>query len=165
MKRLIFLTIIAFVSLPGLTNAQALPDFEEANEITIQAGTKTDDLVFVPNNLHFRSGELYKLVVQNPSSLTHNLMVGELGKAGLTTNVEIMKTDLAIQAQRVLEYVTAFPYKTQAVEIKPGETAVWYFMPIREGTYSFNCVTRMDRSAGKQGTHSSAGMHGTIEVM
>lgn len=157
MKIIISLMIVAFVSILGLASVQARSVFDwEATELNIQLGTNVDDLVIVPNYLRLEGGALYKLNVHNPSSLTHTLVVDQLGKAGLTTNVILVEMDPAIPAKPVVENVTVFPYKAQVIKVESGETVEWYFMPMTKGKYSFKCGNP---------THTSAGMKATIEVI
>ena len=104
----------------------------EPIETVLQIGTEENDLALAPRMLRFEKGKLYKLVMVNSGKITHHISAPEFGAA--------------IDSTRLL----------RSVELKPGDSQVWYFAADREGVYRIGCGLK---------AHAKAGMVGKIIVV
>ncbi len=111
---------------------------------------------YYPDKLTFETGKLYKLVIHNPSNSKHYFT--SLGLAGkvYTRKVQVMD-DLGAGAKAIGEIKGAI----REIEVYPGGTAEWFFVPVATGTVEMGCGIK-----DKDGmTHAEKGMHGTITVI
>jgi uncharacterized cupredoxin-like copper-binding protein len=111
-------------------------------EITVNLGTSTGDLQFVPNHLEFRAGRRYQLLLKNPSPLKHYFTAKDFADA--------------IWSQKVDAGNVEIKGAIHELELRPDTTAAWVFVPVRAGVYTLRCTV-----AG----HTEAGMTGTLEIM
>jgi len=111
---------------------------------------------YYPDALTFETGKLYKLVIHNPSNSKHYFT--SLGLAGkiFTRKVQVMD-DLGKGAKTIGEIKGAI----REVEVYPGGTTEWWFVPVATGTVNMRCGIK-DKD-GK--THSEKGMHGKITIL
>jgi uncharacterized cupredoxin-like copper-binding protein len=110
-------------------------------EITVDLGTSTGELQFVPNHLEFRAGRRYQLLLKNPSSLKHYFTAKDFADA--------------IWSQKVDAGNVEIKGAIHELELRPGTSAAWVFVPVRAGVYTLRCTV-----AG----HTEAGMTGTLEI-
>ncbi len=85
--------------LAGFPSVQAADNFtpsttdstdQQIIEVRIQLGTKTNELVLVPQSARFENGKIYRLVIENPSEMTHYFLASTFGgKAVQTRMLEI----------------------------------------------------------------------------
>jgi uncharacterized cupredoxin-like copper-binding protein len=111
-------------------------------EITVNLGTSTGELQFVPNHLEFRAGRRYQLLLKNPSPLKHYFTAKDFADA--------------IWSQKVDAGNVEIKGAIHELELRPGTAAAWVFVPVRAGVYTLRCTV-----AG----HTEAGMTGTLEIM
>ena len=111
---------------------------------------------YYPDKLTFETGKLYKLVIHNPSNSKHYFT--SLGMAGkvYTRKVQVMD-DLGAGAKTIGEIKGA----VREVEVYPGGTTEWFFVPVATGTVEMRCGIK-DKD-GK--SHAENGMHGTITIL
>jgi hypothetical protein len=102
--------------------------------LSLRLGTEAGDLEIIPNKLTLLAETPYKLVIRNPSEVTHVLALPEFSATVEHSSVPV------------------FPF-TPAV--LPGETVEWYFVPTKAGHYKMGCAMP---------AHAKAGMHGEIVV-
>jgi uncharacterized cupredoxin-like copper-binding protein len=110
-------------------------------EIRISLGTPQDELAFLPNQLNVQSGKRYKLILNNPSHLKHYFTAKDFSDA--------------IWTQKVDTGTVEIKGAIHDLELRPGGTAEWVFVPIRPGSYDLRC-----HIAG----HTEGGMTGNILV-
>jgi uncharacterized cupredoxin-like copper-binding protein len=110
-------------------------------EITVNLGTSTGELQFVPNHLEFRAGRRYQLLLKNPSPLKHYFTAKDFADA--------------IWSQKVDAGNVEIKGAIHELELRPGTVAEWVFVPVRAGVYTLRCTV-----AG----HTEAGMTGTLEI-
>jgi uncharacterized cupredoxin-like copper-binding protein len=110
-------------------------------EMTIDLGTSAGDLQFVPNRLQFQAGKRYQLLLKNPSSLKHYFTAKDFADA--------------IWSQKVDAGNVEIKGAIHELELRPGTSAAWVFVPVRAGVYTLRCTV-----AG----HTEAGMTGTLEI-
>ncbi len=114
----------------------------------INLGSKSGQLAYFPNHLEFETGKLYKLVIHNPSPQKHYLAAPGLAGAVFTRKVEV-KGDHG-------EMIGEIKGVISEIELGPGGTAEWYFVPVKTGT-------RMELSCSIAG-HKEGGMTGTVTI-
>ncbi len=137
---------LAFVLSVGL---QAQPAFAASVPLSkqppivksVSLGSEAGELSFIPNRLVFEAGSRYKLVLQNPSSQKHYFTAKDFADA--------------IWSQKVDAGNVEVKGAIHELELRPGSTADWVFIPLRAGIYSLRCTIP---------GHAEAGMAGTIEV-
>lgn len=110
-------------------------------EITVSLGTSTNELRFVPDHLGLTAGQPYKLILQNPSQQKHYFTAKDFADIIWTQKVEAGNVEVKGAIHEL--------------ELKPGATAIWMFIPIKSGNYSLRCPIP---------GHIEAGMTGTITV-
>jgi uncharacterized cupredoxin-like copper-binding protein len=151
------IAIGAVIFFPAATIAGGNLAKQDPIEVRLDLGKDgTDKHQYYPDKLTFETGKLYKLVIHNPSNSKHYFT--SLGFAGkvYTRKVQVMD-DLGKGAKAVGEIKGAI----REVEIYPGGTAEWFFVPVATGTVKMGCGIK-DKD-GK--THEASGMHGSIEII
>jgi uncharacterized cupredoxin-like copper-binding protein len=141
-------------TLPG---ADAASDLSRQTpiEVTVELG-KPGQHVFLPNRLTFETGKLYKLVLKNPSSDAHYFTSHAFTQLIFTRKVQVVQ-------QREGKPVTLAEFKgaIREIEVYPGETAEWWFVPVATGRVT-------DLRCGIVGTdgktHADHGMVGEIVI-
>ena len=147
MKRYLLITVVAICgSLGGIMGAHAAETWA-THEVGVQFGTARGDLEIAPSRLEFQAGELYRMVVNNPSDSIHYFSVSEFGTTVYTTKI--------VTTSPGGPYLVRFPFKEQNIQLRPGATLEWVFMPVKEGHYKFGCSIS---------DHAKAGMVGDILV-
>jgi uncharacterized cupredoxin-like copper-binding protein len=121
-------------------------------EVHVQLGTSAGDHKFVPNNLTFETGKLYKLVLTNPSKTKHYFT-----SLGLAAKVYTRKVQIVHGGRTKAEIKGAI----REIEVYPGGTAEWWFVPVATGRLDdLHCHIK-----DKDGrTHAEKGMIGTITI-
>jgi uncharacterized cupredoxin-like copper-binding protein len=109
--------------------------------LNVSLGTPDGALKFVPNHFEFQSGQRYQLTLTNPSPMKHYFTAKDFADS--------------IWSQKVDAGPVEIKGAIHELEIRPGGTANWVFVPLKTGTYELHCAI-----AG----HSAAGMTGTITI-
>jgi uncharacterized cupredoxin-like copper-binding protein len=132
------------VSLPGTTSgiAQAVAISQQpATEIKVQLGNETGELKFIPNDIKFRSGKRYKLVLSNPSASKHYFTAKDFADGIWTQKVDAGNVEIKGAIKEL--------------ELRSNTTADWVFVPMKPGTYNLRCTIP---------GHTEAGMTGTLTI-
>ncbi len=126
--------------------------------VTVDLGKDgTDEHRFHPDKLTFETGKLYKLVLHNPSNSKHYFTSYAFAHKVWTRKVQVMD-DLGPGAKTIAEVKGP----VREVEIYPGGTTEWWFVPIATGTITdLHCGIK-DKD-GKP--HGEKGMRGTITII
>ncbi|NCF26003.1 MAG: biphenyl 2,3-dioxygenase [Gammaproteobacteria bacterium] len=114
------------------------------------------DHKFYPDKLTFETGKLYKLVLHNPSDSKHYFTSPDFVSRVYTRKVQVMD-DLGAGAKQIGEIKGA----VSEVEIYPGGTTEWWFVPVATGNATVWCHIK-DKD-GK--THRDKGMEGMITIL
>ncbi|BAY31685.1 hypothetical protein NIES2107_35710 [Nostoc carneum NIES-2107] len=114
---------------------------QAAMEIPVSLGNAANELKFEPNTLEFTAGKRYNLRLTNPSQLKHYFTAKDFADGIWTQKVEAGKVEIKGAIHEV--------------ELKPGATAEWVFVPLKPGKYSLRCTVP---------GHAEAGMTGVITV-
>ena len=136
MMRNIFLTTLLSV---GLAFPVAAVDLSRQKPIPvkIELGNSLGKLAFFPNKLTFETGKLYKLTIKNSSNKPHYFTSHKFAAAVWTRKVQTL-------ANEVKGAVTE-------VEVFPGHSADWYFVPVQAGTFDLVCTKKGHKEAGMIG--------------
>jgi len=146
MKR-ITLTLISLLIPITLYAAGDLTD-QTPIELTVHLGNAKDSLRFYPNALEFETGKLYKLIIKNPSKQKHYFTSEGLVRSVFTRKVQVVNAE-----NKTLVEVKG---SISEIEVYPGQTAEWWFVPIKTLQESpLRCTIK---------GHSEAGMTGTISI-
>ena len=156
------LTSMAAVLVAALlfpTGAIALGDLSKQEPITVRIDLGKDgvkDHKFYPDHLTFETGKLYKLVLHNPSNSKHYFTSLDFAAKVWTRKVQVMD-DLGPGSKAISEIKGAI----RELEILPGGTVEWWFVPVATGTITdLHCHVK-DKD-GK--THGEKGMTGVIVI-
>ncbi len=114
---------------------------QPAIEVRVSLGNSSDALRFEPDHLTFQAGKRYKLILANPSHLKHYFTAKDFADS--------------IWTQKVDTGTVEIKGAIHDLEIRPGGSAEWVFVPIRPGSYDLEC-----HIAG----HAEAGMIGKVMV-
>lgn len=108
-------------------------------------GDKKNALRFFPETIRLETGKLYQLKLVNPSP---SALSEKLAAAVYTRKVQVNGAD-----GKPLAEVKG---GVREIEVYPGASAEWWFVPIKTGTFSdLRCTI---------GGHAEAGMVGKIVV-
>lgn len=114
---------------------------QTATEVQVDLGNRANELKFVPNHLDFIAGQRYKLVLHNPSEQKHYFTAKDFADAIWSQKVEAGKVEVKGAIHEL--------------ELKPGATAEWVFIPLKGGTYELHCSVP---------GHTEAGMTGDLAI-
>ena len=125
---------------------------QEPIEVEVQLGTKEGEHKFEPSELTFETGKLYKLVLTNSSSTKHYFSSPKFASKVYTRKVRVLNN-----GNRMAE----IKGNIREVEVFPGGTAEWWFVPVSTGVLTdLHCGVK-----DKDGrTHAEHGMVGTIVI-
>jgi uncharacterized cupredoxin-like copper-binding protein len=122
--------------------------------MTVELG-KPGKHEFVPSQLKFETGKLYKLVLKNQSSDPHYFTSHAFSQLIFTRKVQVTQ-------ERDGKTVTLAEFKgaIREIEVYPGHSAEWWLVPVATGRANdLRCSIVKD---GK--THADLGMVGEIVV-
>lgn len=143
-----FLVLSLFVSL-GFSmvmphtalGAIVAPSQQPIETMSIHLGNVDGNLVFEPNHLTFTAGKQYKLTLDNPSPTKHYFTAKDFADTIWTRKVDAGQVEVKGAIHEL--------------EIRPGATADWVFIPQKTGTYELHCSIP---------GHAEAGMVGDITI-
>jgi uncharacterized cupredoxin-like copper-binding protein len=141
----------------ALSLASAAGDLsrQEPITVTVELG-KPGQHAFVPDRLRFETGKLYKLVLKNPSSEAHYFTSHAFTQLIFTRKVQVVQ-------ERDGKSTTLAEFKgaIREVEVYPGQTGEWWFVPIATGRVT---DLRCGIVAADGKTHADHGMVGEIVI-
>lgn len=147
--------IASIVLTSGIAHAGGNLAGQPPIEVVVELG-RHGQHVFVPNQLRFETGKLYKLVLKNPSADPHYFTSHAFTQLIFTRKVQVVQ-------EREGKSVTLAEFKgaIREIEVYPGQTAEWWFVPVAAGRVTdLRCGI-----AGKDGkTHADHGMVGEIVI-
>ncbi|WP_197722103.1 hypothetical protein [Sulfuriflexus mobilis] len=120
---------------------------KQAIEVVVNLGNKDNQLRFYPSSLQFETGKLYKLVIKNPSNQKHYFTAEDMSRAVFTRKVQVVS-----QANETIAEVKGH---ISEIEVYPGGTAEWWFVPVKTLKSSrLHCTIKGHAEAGMQGNIS-----------
>ena len=152
-----FITTLIGAAVLAATPLQAAGDLsrQEPITVTVELG-RPGQHAFVPDRLRFETGKLYKLVLKNPSSDPHYFTSHAFTQLIFTRKVQV------VQERDGKGIVLAeFKGTIREVEVYPGQTAEWWFVPIATGRVT-DLRCGIVGAGGK--THADHGMVGEIVI-
>jgi uncharacterized cupredoxin-like copper-binding protein len=138
-------------------DGQSAGDLSRQNpiEVTVELG-KPGRHAFVPSQLKFETGKLYKLILRNPSEDPHYFTSDAFTQMIFTRKVQVTQ-------QRDGKSVTLAEFKgaIREIEVYPGHAAEWWFVPVATGrARDLRCgIVGKDNKS-----HAEHGMVGEIEI-
>ena len=109
--------------------------------VIVSLGNRDNELRFFPDQLNLQSLRHYQLHLDNPSQTKHYFSAPDFAAAVWTRKVDTGGVEVKGTVREI--------------EIRPGASADWVFVPVRPGQYSLRCTVP---------GHTEAGMVGTIRV-
>jgi len=151
MKKKLILKLSVIVIISGVTGVVTAAGDMTAKtpiEINVQLGDSDNTLRFFPSHLEFETGKLYKLVLSNPSEMSHYFSSEGLARSVFTRKVQVLSS----QGKKISEIKGVI----RELEIYPGGTAEWWFVPVKTARLDdLKCIIK---------DHAKAGMVGTIVI-
>ncbi len=147
-------TVTAFVA-PAAVDAAGDLSRQEPITVTVELG-RPGQHVFVPERLRFETGKLYKLVLKNPSTDPHYFT-----SHGFTQLIFTRKVQVVQERDGKSTVLAEFKGAIREIEVYPGQTAEWWFVPIATGRVT-DLRCGIAGAGGK--THAEHGMVGEIVV-
>lgn len=145
------------LALGAVATAHAAGDLsrQEPIEVTVDLGAPGKH-AFIPNTLRFETGKLYKLILRNASSDPHYFTSHAFSQMIFTRKVQVNQP-----RDGKLVPVAEFKGAIREIEVYPGHSAEWWFVPVATGRVTdLQCGIR-DKD-GK--THAEHGMTGEIVI-
>lgn len=141
-KSLVISTFLIIVCLfLVISPVQAQTTAPEIVTINISLGNEAGELKFLPDNLNFKVGQKYKLILDNPSPTKHYFTAKDFADVSWTQKVEAGKVEVKGAIHEL--------------ELKSTANAEWIFVPMKAGTYELYCSIP---------GHAEAGMRGKIVI-
>ena len=124
-------------------------------EVTVDLGAQGKH-EFAPKQLKFETGKLYKLTLRNASNDPHYFTSHAFSQMVFTRKAQVVQ-------QRDGKGVTLAEFKgaIREIEVYPGHSAEWWFVPIAAGRVS---DLRCDIKGSDGKTHAELGMTGEIVI-
>ncbi|HXV21281.1 MAG TPA: plastocyanin/azurin family copper-binding protein [Desulfuromonadales bacterium] len=144
------LLVLAFVLAQPYASAQAAGDLtqQEPVEIKVTLGNEKDALRFFPEAIRLETGKLYRLILTNPSPQKHYFSSEGMAQAVFTRKVQVNGFDG--------EALAEVKGNVREIEVYPGGTAEWWFVPVKTGGFN-------DLKCTIPG-HTEMGMVGSITI-
>jgi uncharacterized cupredoxin-like copper-binding protein len=92
-------------------------------EVVVELG-RPGQHVFVPSQLRFETGKLYKLVLKNPSTEPHYFTSHGFSQLIFTRKVQVVQ-----EREGKPTTLAEFKGAIREIEVYPGQTAEWWFRP------------------------------------
>ena len=143
------------VLISGIAHASGNLAGQPPIEVVVELG-RPGQHVFVPSQLRFETGKLYKLVLKNSSTDPHYFTSHGFTQLIFTRKVQVVQ-------EREGKSVTLAEFKgaIREIEVYPGQVAEWWFVPVATGRVTdLRCGI-----VGKDGkSHADHGMLGEIVI-
>ncbi len=120
------------------------PALEIPIERVVQFGTVAGAMMIEPNTLTFDRNKLYRLVITNPSNMTHYVSMPEFEAA-----VQTKKLTVANYRQRRSFVPSA--QVTGGIALNPGARLEWLFVAEQAGDFCIGCAIPGHVEAGMVG--------------
>ena len=149
--------VVAVANLSGIKPAYAAGDLARQTpiEVVVELG-KPGTHGFFPDKLRFETGKLYKLVLRNASNDPHYFTSHAFTQLIYTRKVQVTQTRDGKTAT-----LAEFKGAIREIEVYPGQTAEWWFVPVAAGRVTDLRCGIADKD-GK--THADHGMIGEIVI-
>jgi uncharacterized cupredoxin-like copper-binding protein len=149
----ILMTSISLIA--GIAHAGGNLAGQHPIEVVVELG-RPGQHVFVPSQLRFETGKLYKLVLKNPSTEPHYFTSHGFSQLIFTRKVQVVQ-----EREGKPTTMAEFKGAIREIEVYPGQTAEWWFVPVATGRVTDLRCGIVDKD-GK--THADHGMVGEIVI-
>lgn len=114
----------------------------------INLGSTQNDMRFSPSTIKLETSRLYRLILYNPSHMKHYFSSEKMARAVYTRKVQVNGPD----GKAIAEIKGV----VREIEVLPGGTAEWWFVPVKAGTFDdLKCTVT---------GHAQAGMTGRVVI-
>ena len=145
--------IILLINVSYNSNSDDLTRQKEIEKIIWLKGEQGRIHFYEPNELVFKTGKLYKLIIKNDSDSKHYFSSTSFARSIFTRKIQISIKDKKIAEVKGI---------INNIEVWPNHQLEWWFIPIKTGVFKdLHCKvkdTKTDLS------HSKMGMVGTIII-
>ena len=108
---------------------------------------------YEPNELVFKTGKLYKLIIKNDSDSKHYFSSTSFARSIFTRKIQI-----SIEDKKIAEVKGII----NNIEVWPNQQLEWWFVPIKTGVFKdLHCNVKDTKT---NLSHSKMGMVGTIII-
>ena len=147
----IFITLLVNISYNS--HSADLTRQKEIEKVILLKGEQGRIHFYEPNELVFKTGKLYKLIIKNDSDSKHYFSSTSFARSIFTRKIQISFEDKKIAEVKGI---------INNIEVWPNHQLEWWFVPIKTGVFKdLHCKvkdTKTDLS------HSEMGMVGTIII-
>ena len=126
---------------------------KEIEKIVLLKGEKGKIHFYDPNELVFKTGKLYKLIIKNESDSKHYFTSTLFAKSIFTRKVQV-----SLNNKKVAE-IKGF---IDNIEVWPNHQLEWWFVPIKTGVFKDLYCNVKDTKTNL--SHANMGMTGTIII-
>ena len=126
---------------------------KEIEKIILLKGEQGRIHFYEPNELVFKTGKLYKLIIKNDSDSKHYFSSTSFARSIFTRKIQI-----SIEDKKIAEVKGII----NNIEVWPNHQLEWWFVPIKTGV--FNDLHCNVKDIKTDLTHSKMGMVGTIII-
>ena len=145
--------IILLVNISYNSHPADLTRQKEIEKVILLKGVQGRIHFYEPNELVFKTGKLYKLIIKNDSDSKHYFSSTSFARSIFTRKIQI-----SIEGKKIAEVKGII----NNIEVWPNHQLEWWFVPIKTGVFKdLHCNvkdTKTDLS------HSKMGMVGTIII-
>ena len=145
--------IILLINILYNSHSADLTRQKEIEKIILLKGEQGRIHFYEPNELVFKTGKLYKLIIKNDSDSKHYFSSISFARSIFTRKIQI-----SIEDKKIAEVKGII----NNIEVWPNHQLEWWFVPIKTGVFKdLHCNvkdTKTDLS------HSKMGMVGTIII-
>ena len=145
--------IILLINVSYNSHSADLTRQKEIEKIILLKGEQGRIHFYEPNELVFKTGKLYKLIIKNDSDSKHYFSSTSFARSIFTRKIQI-----SIEDKKIAEVKGII----NNIEVWPNHQLEWWFVPIKTGVFKdLHCNvkdTKTDLS------HSKMGMVGTIII-
>ena len=148
----IAIIVFALSLMLGATESLAENGRKMWDPVEVKLALGSDDpkmqQLFNPSRLHFKVGTFYRLVIYNPSNVTHFFSSGELSRQVISRKLVVLDRE----GNRVRKATGLI----RKLEVGPGMAAEWTFLPYKlSRNVAIYCALP---------EHKRAGMAGQVEI-
>lgn len=139
------LMLVLGVTAPATASAAGDLTKQEPRHIAVELSNKAGDKVFTPQNLQFETGTLTVLSVHNNSDKSHYFGSNGLADSVYTRKVVVLSADKTTPVAELYGPL-------RRMEVYPGQTVQWWFVPVRTGEFDDVISRKSDAAAGMKAT-------------
>jgi len=126
---------------------------KEIEKIILLKGEQGRMHFYEPNELVFKTGKLYKLIIKNDSDSKHYFSSTSFARSIFTRKIQI-----SIEDKKIAEVKGII----NNIEVWPNHQLEWWFVPIKTGIFKdLHCNVKDTKT---NLSHSKMGMVGTIII-